>query len=1476
MSAISQISISRPVLAGVMSVLLILFGIVGYTFLGTREYPVTDSPIVMVTTVYPGASADIIASQVTKPLEEAIAEANGIRALSSVSREQVSIISVEFNLDADLEAAANDVRDKVSKSRQQLPTDIEPTIVEKAGPNDFLVFLTVQSDTKSLEDITDYVTINIKEKLQSIPGVRLVDTYAGKKRAMRLRMDPVKMASYGLTPSDVQDALRRENVDLPSGRIEGENTEVSLRTQGRLVTEDEFNDMIILEKDGAIVRFKDLGTAVMSSQNERTAMIVGEGNTARYGVGTGVAPQRGANSLAIVKEFEKRFKEIVDNAPKDYIVSLGKDFTVPVKNSLSEVEETLFLAFGLVAIIIFIFLRDWRSTLIPLVAIPVSIISAFFIMYIADFSINVLTLLGLVLAIGLVVDDAIVVLENIYTKIEQGMSPIEAARKGSDEIYFAVVSTTVTLAAVFLPILFLGGITGRLFKEFAIVVAGSVLISAFVALTLSPMMSAYLLKKDASQGWLYRKTEPWFIALNNGYERALRWFFRMRWVGFALLLGSFGIAYLLLPKLPSELAPLEDRSLVGLVVLAPEGTSFENMEATMKEINNFVTDSIPDLNGNRTYASVAAGPGTLALPVNTGFQWIFLKDPKDRKSGMTQQQVYEKMVRASQKFRDVMIIPIQIPTIGGFSSSQPLQYIIQAPDLPSLIDVMPKLMGEVYQSPKLFFPDPDFKINRPEIGISIDRQRAAQAGISTQEIGTTLQLALSGRRYGYFIYNDRQYEVIGQLDRRERSAPADLRSLFLRADNGEMISLDNLVKMEETVSPPAIYRYNQSYSATISATPAQGVSLGEAIKEMDNIAMKVLPENFSTDLGGQSRDYSESSSSLIFAFIFAIILIYLVLAAQFESLIDPFIILLTVPMAITGALLSLWMTGQSINVFSEIGIIMLIGLITKNGILIVEFANQRKEEGMSVKDAVLSAAISRFRPILMTTLAMIFGTLPIALSLGTSSGSRTSLGIVVVGGLVFAGVLTLFVIPAVYSYFSRSYVHKVDDDRLPVTNKRAIVASIVVLILFVTPAYSQPKQLSLKEAVELAQKNNPELKASTLEVSRSRQQMVISRALVLPSVNVVAQANHYFQLTPFFGFGTTPSSDSKIPYGRFGGQDQFVAGISALQPIYNPQAQPSMQRARLSEREAILSLTSKQLLILSEIKQNYLRQLVLSERIKLQRESINRNHRVLKDAKVLYIQGKGLRVDTLRAYTSLKSLEPELLRLSYAYETGYIQLKTLIGLDSLQEIELTDSLYVPDAEIIPGEEEVFLSAKQNNPDVLSVAIQQEIADQQVRQANASRLPVLSAVGLYQLQTQTSSFDYKNAYYPSSSYVGLQLSVPLFAGLSNQAKSKQASIAREQAELRTKYNHEQLRSLVHQTVANGREAIVRMQSTAIVNETARLTYDIIQYRYQKGIASRLELNDAELALTASQSNYLEAVFDYLSARIALERIMGKVI
>ncbi|MFY0255475.1 efflux RND transporter permease subunit [Chitinophaga sp. 30R24] len=1018
MASISNVSISRPVLAGVMSVLLLILGITGYFFLGTREYPVVDSPIVTITTVYPGASSDVIASQVTKPLEEAIAEANGIRTIKSVSREQVSTISVEFNLNTDLEAAANDVRDKVSKSRMQLPTDIEPPIVEKAGPAEALVFLVVQSKTKSLEDITDFVNTNIKERLQSIPGVRMVNIYVGRKRSMRLRMDPVKMSAYGLTPADVQQALVKENVELPSGRIEGQQTEVSLRTKGRLVTEDDFNNMIISQKNGAVVRFKDIGAAVMSSRNERTSMIIYKGDRADYSVAANVSPQRGANSLAIVDEFNKRFEEIKRTAPKEYEITLGKDFTVPVRNSLSEVEEALILAFALVSLIIFIFLRDWRSTLIPLVAIPVSIISAFFIMYVAGYSINVLTLLGLVLAIGLVVDDAIVVLENIYTKVEEGMSPKEAAIKGSNEIVFAVISTTITLATVFLPILFLGGVTGKLFREFAVVVSGAVMVSAFVALTLSPMMSAYLLKPHSGHNWLYRKTEPLFVAFNNAYERSLRAFLKVRWMSFVLLLLSFSISFWLLSKLPSELAPLEDRSSIGVAVIAPEGTSFESMEATMKEIGQYIKDSVPDHMGDVTYAVTAGAVGDLEQPVNTGFHWIFLKNPANRKSGLSQAQIYDKLVAASGRFRNVLFIPIQFPTISTGENTQPVQYVIQAPGLQELTKVMPQLMAEVYKSKKLVFSDPDFKVNRPEVGISIDRDRAAQLGISAEEIGRTLQLALSGRRYGYFIYNDRQYEVIGQLNRKDRSAPTDLRALNIRTPAGEMVSLDNLVQLTDAISPSAIYRYDQAYSATISATPAPGVSLGEAIEEMNHITAKVLPKDFRTNLAGQSRDYAEGSSSLTYAFLFAILLIYLVLAAQFESLRDPFIILLTVPMALAGALLSLWFTGSTLNVFSEIGIIMLIGLITKNGILIVEFANHAKKDGLSSLDAARVSAVSRFRPILMTTLAMILGTLPIALSLGASSGSRKSLGIVVVGGLVFAGVLTLYVIPAVYAYFS--------------------------------------------------------------------------------------------------------------------------------------------------------------------------------------------------------------------------------------------------------------------------------------------------------------------------------------------------------------------------------------------------------------------------------------------------------------------------
>ncbi|AMR41239.1 efflux RND transporter permease subunit [Elizabethkingia anophelis] len=1026
--SISSLSIKKPVLAGVFSLLIVILGIVGWKQLGIREFPLTEPPVISVITFYPGASPDVIASKITRPMEESIAEASGIRTISSESREQVSVISIEFNREMDIENALNDVRDKVSKAKKQLPADVDPPIVQKASSADNLVaFLEVESDTKDIKEVSHIASTVIKDRVQSIPGINNVAIVGEHKYAMRLRFDPVKLAAYKLTPEDIRQALLRENVDLPSGRIDGNTSELSLRTLGRLTTVTDFEEMLIKQTGNSVIRLKDVGSAELGEMNERTAIINETGNLNRVGVGVAIQIQRGANAIEVVDEFYKRLEQLRKDIPSEYRLIVGFDFTQSVRESIKEVEETLFIAFGLVVIIIFLFLRDWRSTIIPVIAIPVSILSAFFIMYIAGFSINVLTLLGLVLAIGLVVDDAIVVLENIYKKIEEGMPPIQAAFKGSKEIYFAVISTTITLAAVFLPIVFMGGISGQLFKEFAIVVSGSVLISAFVALTLTPMLSAYFLKKKEGPGWFHRVTEPFFVRMNNGYARLLTTFMRFRWMAWIFLIITTVLIYFVGKKLPSELAPIEDRSNMNLIAVAPEGVSFDYMKKHMMEVGKYVNDSTDGL--YQTYSMVAISFIPAPAPVNVAVQSIYLKDPKERKASI--QDLYNQYGAASANFRGFLLFPYLPPTIGTrYGGGMPVQFVLQAQDLNTLTTALPKFLNAVRQSKKLMFADSDLKINKPEIKINIDRQKAALMGVSIEEVARTLQLSLSGLRYAYFLRNDRQYEVIGQMNRDLRNDITDLNSIYVRSNIGQLIPLNNLITTEEAVSPAAIYRYDQYTSATVSAAPAPGVSLAEGIEEIERIKKDVLGENFKTSLAGQSRDYRESQGNITFTLILALVIIYMILAAQFESLRDPLTIMLTVPMAVTGAILSLHWFGQSLNVFSQIGIITLVGLITKNGILIVEFANHLKDTGLSKYDAAIQAAEQRFRPILMTSLAMIFGALPIALT----ANSRQSLGIVIAGGLVFSGILTLFIIPAVYSYLSsnkrRKEVIEMDDHEI--------------------------------------------------------------------------------------------------------------------------------------------------------------------------------------------------------------------------------------------------------------------------------------------------------------------------------------------------------------------------------------------------------------------------------------------------------------
>ncbi|MBS4034741.1 MAG: efflux RND transporter permease subunit [Ignavibacterium sp.] len=1010
--SLSSVSIRRPVLAIVMSITIVVFGFIGYTYLGVREFPSVDPPIITVSTSYIGANADVIESQVTEPLEESINGIAGIKTLTSVSRDGRSTITVEFDIDVDLEAAANDVRDRVSRALFNLPPDIEIPIVSKADADAIpIVFLNVQSDTKNLLELTEIANNIFKERLQTIPGVSNVQIWGQKRYSMRLWLDPAKLASFQLTAVDVRNALARENVELPSGRIEGDETELSIRTIGRLKTEEEFNNLIIKEADGNIVRLKDLGYAQLGAENERTILK----RDRIPMVGVVLIAQAGANNIAITDEFYKRLEQIKPTLPQDIQTGIGFDVTKYIRDSIFEVQQTILIAFGLVVLIIFLFLRDWRTTIIPVIAIPISLIGSFFVMYIADFSINVLTLLGIVLAIGLVVDDAIVVLENIYAKIESKMEPFEAARKGVAEIFFAVLSTTVALASVFMPVIFLQGLTGRLFREFGIVVAGSVIISSFVALTLTPMLSSRILKKREKHNKFYEATEPFFVKINETYEKHIRYFIGRRWLVFPGITAIVVMIYFLFISIPTELAPLEDRSRLSLIVTGQEGVTFEYMDRFMDELVEVVGQEVPENDGVISVTSPGFGA---ASSVNSGFVNLILKEPQFRER--SQQQIADQLTPVVNSLTGARTFITQQQTIGGGRrGGLPVQFVIQAPNFEQLREYLPKFLDETRNYPVFTIVDVNLKFNKPEIQLSIDRQKARALGVSTIDIAQTIQAAFSGQRFGFFIKDGKQYQVIGQYDRENRDAPISLKSTYVKNNRGEMIQLDNVVFVEEQSTPPQLFRFNRYVSATVSAGLAPGRTLGEGINTMYEIADKVLDDTFATSLDGASKDFMESSSSLLFAFILALGLIYLVLAAQFESFRDPFIILFTVPLALAGALLTLWYFNETLNIFSQIGIIMLIGLVTKNGILIVEFANQRKAAGLEKTEAVISASIARLRPILMTSFSTVLGILPIALALGAGSESRVSMGIAVIGGLIFSTFLTLFVIPAMYSFFSR-------------------------------------------------------------------------------------------------------------------------------------------------------------------------------------------------------------------------------------------------------------------------------------------------------------------------------------------------------------------------------------------------------------------------------------------------------------------------
>jgi HAE1 family hydrophobic/amphiphilic exporter-1/multidrug efflux pump len=1021
---LSAIFIKRPVLTIVVNITIILFGYIGFSFLGVREYPSIDPAIVSVRTNYAGANPDIIESQITEPLEKAINSIDGIRNISSSSNQGSSNITIEFDLQKNLEEAANDVRDKVSQAVRSLPQDIDaPPVVSKAdADSDPIITLTLQSETRDKLSLSDFAENVISERLQTIPGVSSTQIYGQKRYAMRLWLNPDRMAAYGITASDIRDALNNQNVELPSGKIVGNTTELTVKTVGNLSTPEQFNNIILKADSSRIVKFVDIGRAEIDAENLETKMV----SNGKQLVGIAIIPQPGTNYLDIANNFYKMLEQIKEDVPEDIVLNIASDNTTFIKKSVEEVAETLLISIILVTLIIYFFFRDWGIALRPLLDIPVSLIATFFIMYIFGFSINVLTLLAIVLATGLVVDDGIVVTENIFKKVEEGMSPIEAALKGSKEIFFAVISISITLAAVFLPVIFLQGFVGRLFREFGVVIASAVLVSAFVSLTLTPMLNAYLIKGGGHKKTkFYEWTEPMFVKMNKGYAGSLDKFMKFKWLSFPILIICFVIIGILFSSIKKETAPYDDRSSISVNVTGPEGATYEYMDRYMQELDKLVYDSIPE---NKISLNITS-PGFGASSVNSGRIRMTLVDPEERSK--SQDEVAKEMTNWTKKYDGVRVNVSQTPTISmNRRGGLPIQYIIQAQNFEKLQEKIPEFMNEVNSDPTFSTTDINLKFNKPELHVEIDRLKALSLGVSVLDVSQSLQLLLSGQRFAYFMRDGKQYQVIGQVENNRRATPTDLSSIYVRNNIGQLIQLDNVVNVREESSPPQLYHNNRYMSATVSAGLAPGMSMSDGIAAMDRIKEKVLDQSFTTDLSGESRDFIESSSNTLFAFGLALLLIYLILAAQFESFLDPFIIILTVPMAVAGALLSLWLFDQTWNIFSQIGTIMLIGLVTKNGILIVEFANQMREEGMEKYEAIMHSAESRLRPILMTSLAIALGALPIAMSLGAASTSRIGMGVVIVGGTIFSLILTLFIIPAIYYMWSRAKKHRPEFDNI--------------------------------------------------------------------------------------------------------------------------------------------------------------------------------------------------------------------------------------------------------------------------------------------------------------------------------------------------------------------------------------------------------------------------------------------------------------
>jgi len=999
---ISDLCIQRPVFATVLSLVIMLLGVVSYSRLPVREYPKIDEPVVTVDTTYRGASAEIIESQVSKPLEDSLAGIEGVEVITSISRAENSQISVRFKLERPPEAAAADVRDRVSRVRNKLPDAVdEPVIAKVEADANPVIWIAFSSDKHSALEVTDVANRIVKPRLQTLPGAADVRVFGERKFAMRIWLDKQRMAAYQLTPADVEDALRKQNVEVPAGRIESREREFSVVANTDLGTPEEFGAVIVKTANAYPVRIRDIARVEIGPASERSSVRF----KGRSAVALGVIKQATANPLELSKALRAELPKVTSELPAGMRADVAYDSSVFIDRSIQSVFKTIGEAILLVLAIIFFFLRNFRATLIPLVTIPVSLVGAFGIMFALGFTINTLTLLALVLAIGLVVDDAIVVLENIYRHIEAGMPRRQAAFLGAQEIGFAVVAMTLTLAAVYAPVAFMTGRTGKLFIEFALTLAGAVLVSGFVALTLSPMMCSVLLKHEEKHGKGFLLVERFLNWLNFGYKKVLTVALDRRWIviaGFVVVAVS---CVVLLKALKSELAPVEDRGIILGVFLGPDGATLDYTDKYARQIESIYSQT-KDV---ERYFVVSGNP-----TVSQGISFVGLTDWKDRdrRSPDIAKELFPKFMAIP----GVLAFPITPPSLGQSPRERPINFVIvTSAAYEELQQVTGQILGELAKNTGLTNVDTDLKLNKPELSIEVKRDKAADLGVPVETIGRTLETYLGGRQVTRFKRDGEQYDVIVQVADVERSNPADIQGIYARGRDGSMISLDNLVTVDETIAPRELNHFGQRRAVTITANLMPGYTMGEALTYMDGVASQVLKPGYAVDYNGQSREFRQSSSSLAFTFGLALAFIYLVLAAQFESFRDPLIIMLTVPLSMAGALLALWLTNGTLNVYSQIGLVTLVGLITKHGILIVEFANQLQEKGASIKEAVVESAFLRLRPILMTTGAMVLGALPLAMASGAGAESRQQIGWVIVGGLLLGTFFTLFVVPTVYS-----------------------------------------------------------------------------------------------------------------------------------------------------------------------------------------------------------------------------------------------------------------------------------------------------------------------------------------------------------------------------------------------------------------------------------------------------------------------------